>query len=280
MKLLFVVNIVIAINLHGYQRISHDTLLIGQRAHPRDRSRNVTGYAFLHLDRNSALAKAQSKMEEPIAKRQHFDRAQTIGLSSVSSAATACSMPIADGAVWKVSRGFFVNSRNTQQLSAAFLERAVTRAFRRWSCVLHGVERLVIGPLLGVRTDRDGNQINHDAPDGANEIGLARIDGRPDTVALTVLYGIFDGPIEQRGLVEFKMFFDQDHYRFGNSSERRGVIDFESTATHESGHAMGLDDIYSANCADVTMFGTSTFDEIKKRTLESPDIAGLLDLYD
>jgi len=286
--LLLVVAAALAIDLKQYQRLSHDTLLLGERKHPRNATRKVSGYAFLHLDHASELARAQRLKATPVSKHLHFDRrsrSQIVAAGDRVSSAVGfgdCSMPIADGAVWKSSHGYFINARNSLQLSAVFIERAIGRAFRRWSCVLHSpsIERLVIGPLLSVRTDRDGNQMNSDAPDGANEIGLATIGDRPGTIALTVLWGVFSGPPNDRELTEFDMFFDQTHYRFGNSSTRSGVVDFEATATHEAGHVMGLDDIYDFECADVTMFATSAIDETKKRTLESADVDGVTDLYD
>lgn len=262
-----------AIPLHKYQRVSHDTLMLETRPHPRNATRSVRGYMFLHLDRESKLAMAQNELPPPVGKDLHFHK------RTRSIASSSCSRPIAEGAVWKTSHGYFINAHNNQHLSPIFIEMAMQRAFRRWACVVNGpgVERLVIGPLLGVRLDRNGDSIKHDSPDGFNEIGFARIDGKPGTIGLTVLWGDFDGPHPE--LVEFDMMFDQAHYRFGNSSETRGVIDFEATATHEAGHAHGLDDIYVSQCSDVTMFATSNVDETKKRTLDKADIDGVFRMY-
>ena len=263
-----------AVDLRGFSRLSHDTLALGEKRHPRNHTARVKGYALLHLDHNSQLARAQRRLPSPVAKALHFSRKQF-----AQSAAEPCASPIADGAAWRTSRGYFINARNTQGLSAAFLERAMGRAFRRWSCVLERTNRLVVGPLLGVRTDRDGSAIRADAPDGVNEVGLTRIDGRSGTLALTILWGIFDGPESQRELTEFKMLFDEVHYSFGNASERGNVIDFEATATHEAGHVHGLDDIYGDDCSDVTMFATSAAGETNKRTLDDADIAAARELY-
>jgi len=279
--------VVHAVEFHQYDRLSHDTLKLGERPHPHNHTRRVQGYAFLHLDERSDAARAQNRLPPPTAKSVHFrrsERAQLAGEAGGDGVAldAGCTAPISDGAVWRTARGYFINARNSQGLSAAFIERAVARAVRRWACVLESrTERLVIGPLLGVRSDRDGSAIRSDRPDGANEIGLATIDGRPGTVALTVLWGVFDGPAAERELTEFKMFFDQAHYRFGNATEQgAAVIDFEATATHEFGHAHGLDDIYESRCTGVTMFATSALGETNKRTLEGSDIAGVVDQYD
>jgi hypothetical protein len=57
------------------------------------------------------------------------------------------------------------------------------------------------------------------------------------------------------------------------------VMDLQNIATHELGHAVGLDDIYTSTCSEVTMYGYSTYMETKKRTLEQPDIKGISGIY-
>jgi hypothetical protein len=269
--ILFIVGVCTAkVNIGRFNRISHDTLYMGEHRHPRNASKTVHGYAFLHYHHKSDVARAQSSDFPPVGKANHFKR-NNIPLDR-------CTVPLADGAGWKTSRGYFINSLNTQQLSPAFLEQTIARSLRKWNCALD--DRLVIGPLLGVRNNLDGNAIQIDVPDGINEIGLGTIVGRPGTIAFTVLYGIFSGPVEERELTNFKMIFDQSKYIFGDASQRFGVIDFESTATHESGHVFGLDDIYDDRCSDVTMFATSQPDETKKRTLEKSDVNGVQQIYD
>jgi hypothetical protein len=60
-----------------------------------------------------------------------------------------------------------------------------------------------------------------------------------------------------------------------NSPDVQGIL------THEFGHWMRLLDIYSpSTCSDVTMWGSATFGETKKRTLEQADVDGFLSLYD
>ena len=57
------------------------------------------------------------------------------------------------------------------------------------------------------------------------------------------------------------------------------VMDLQNIATHEFGHGIGLDDVYNSECSEVTMYGYSDYGEIKKRTLEQPDVTGLQKLY-
>jgi hypothetical protein len=181
--------------------------------------------------------------------------------------------------VWKSSYGYYIYAKNKQQLSTRYLTSSVSHASDAWNCALRTDNRLVIGPLLQVREDLSGRDIFIDSPDGKNIIGLGTIDGKQGTIAVTIVWGIFSGPEAAREIIEFKMIFDEDHYSFGNSSLRTGVIDYESTATHEMGHAYGNEDIYDPACADVTMYGLSAENEIKKRTLEVPDVEGIQSLY-
>jgi len=57
------------------------------------------------------------------------------------------------------------------------------------------------------------------------------------------------------------------------------AMDLQNIATHETGHGIGLADVYSTSCSAVTMFGYSSYGETQKRTLETADIAGLQKLY-
>ena len=57
------------------------------------------------------------------------------------------------------------------------------------------------------------------------------------------------------------------------------AMDLQNIATHETGHGIGLADIYTSSCSAVTMYGYSWYGETIKRTLEQPDITGLQKLY-
>lgn len=56
-------------------------------------------------------------------------------------------------------------------------------------------------------------------------------------------------------------------------------MDLQNIATHEMGHAIGLADIYTSECSEVTMYGSSSMGETKKRTLAAADISGIRALY-
>ena len=57
------------------------------------------------------------------------------------------------------------------------------------------------------------------------------------------------------------------------------AMDLQNIATHETGHGIGLADVYTSSCSAVTMYGYSDYGETQKRTLEQPDITSLQILY-
>ena len=81
-----------------------------------------------------------------------------------------------------------------------------------------------------------------------------------------------------KAIVEFDIMFDTD-WIWGDASTGAWVVDLQNIATHELGHGIGLADIYSTTCSDVTMYGYSGYGDIDGRTLEQPDITGLQTLY-
>lgn len=62
------------------------------------------------------------------------------------------------------------------------------------------------------------------------------------------------------------------------NSINRGM-DLQDIATHETGHGLGLSDVYQGSCSAVTMYGYSSYGETQERTLEQPDITGLQLIY-
>jgi hypothetical protein len=259
-----------------------------RKRHPRDARRFVHGYAFLNLHR-STLAARHSAAGGPTRrdKHHHFQRNLTTHESAAShlharelyAALPTCTGPISDGTAWRTSRGYYVHTKNRNGLTSAFIVDALQRANDAWHCGMRPFEKLVEGPLLGVVDSSSGTAINLDAPDGTNQIGFASIQGHAGTVAVTIVWGIFDGPLYQREIIEYDMIFDGDHYAWGDAAQNRNVMDLRAIATHETGHSYGLDDIYDPLCGDVTMYGTSSEGETTKRSLDKRDLQGLSLLY-
>lgn len=113
-------------------------------------------------------------------------------------------------------------------------------------------------------------------PDGKNEVELKNI-GSSNTIAYTIVWGVFSGPLSSRELVEWDTVFNT-HYPFGDATINPEVMDYQNVGTHEFGHALGLGHPDNS-CAEETMYAYADFGETKKRTLESGDIAGVNKLY-
>ena len=58
-----------------------------------------------------------------------------------------------------------------------------------------------------------------------------------------------------------------------------GYYDVQNIATHEVGHWLMLGDLYNKPAKQHTMYGYGAMAEVKKRSLESGDIAGILVIY-
>ena len=78
--------------------------------------------------------------------------------------------------------------------------------------------------------------------------------------------------------VESDILFDND-FAWGNATADSTKMDLQNIATHEIGHTLGLSDVYTTSCTAVTMYGYSRNGDTEKRTLETPDIVGLLKIY-
>lgn len=116
-----------------------------------------------------------------------------------------------------------------------------------------------------------------DYPDGRNEYSMGNYP-QNGVIAVTVIWtGV---PIGSKGrqIIEFDVMFDKD-FTWGDATVNPTVMDLQNIAVHESGHGIGLGDIYSSNCSEVTMYGYSNYGETKKRILEQPDITGLQKMY-
>jgi hypothetical protein len=120
--------------------------------------------------------------------------------------------------------------------------------------------------------------INLDATDGVNGIVFADLSA-VHAIAITYVWGRFGGPVDQRRIVEFDMILDDTEYTWGDATTNSALMDVQNVATHELGHALGLNDIYQNVCSAVTMYGYSGYGEISKRTLEQADVIGLRELY-
>jgi len=184
---------------------------------------------------------------------------------------TACYGFLASGAKWKALEPWIVNASNSRGLSGDFVFANLGENISKW-------ENAAVFDILGngILT-LDVLLADTVAPDNQNEVYFANVSSQ-GAIAITIVWGIFGGPPSGRELVEWDQVYDDIDYDWSSVGEV-GKMDFENIATHELGHSVGLGDLYNSGCSEETMYGYAAFGEIKKRDLNSGDIAGVSKLY-
>lgn len=77
----------------------------------------------------------------------------------------------------------------------------------------------------------------------------------------------------------YKMYFNTYFTWSTASGGESGKYDVQSVATHEFGHWLTLYNLYDSTDSEKTMYEWTASNEIKKRTLDSDDIAGINYIY-
>lgn len=215
----------------------------------------VHGFAFIHY-------------------KQGFARPEKPG-GSKPSKASSCYAFLASGVKWKVAEPYVFDETadNIDQLpSAALLLTEFATAVAKWE-VAAGKDILGAGSLGTVFPDQLGT-----LPNELNEVTFGSIPGA-DVIAITYVWGVWSGPPSGRQLLEWDMVFNIG-WGWGDELTNPGntLMDFLNVATHELGHAVGLDHP-SDSCTEETMYAYADYNETKKRDLNAGDIAGIQKLY-
>ncbi len=183
---------------------------------------------------------------------------------------STCYNFLASGAKWKVSESWVMNPTTTSGLNASFVFSHLSEDIQKWETAA-GYNIFGIGSLTSLPLSAEST-----SPDGVNEIYFGSI-AEPGVIAVTIVWGVFRGPLPQRSLVEWDQVYDQDDYAWSTIGES-GKMDFDNIATHELGHAAGMG--HPANtCTEETMYAYADYGETKKRDLNAGDITGIKALY-
>ncbi len=219
----------------------------------------VEGFAFVHYKEN---------FEKPTGRGENVRALPT----------SSCYKFLATGAKWKSVEPYLVNPVNTKGLNETFVRDDVAFDINKWEDAANGIVGDGISKnILGDEVQGIVDGIDLQSPDNKNEIYFADVD-YPGAIAVTVIWGVFSGPIQARKLVEWDQVYDDVDFDWSATGEA-GKMDFENIATHELGHSVGLNDLYDAKCSEQTMYGYADYGETKKRSLESGDIKGVKTLY-
>lgn len=188
-------------------------------------------------------------------------------LRAPKAPATKCYAVMADGAKWKNVENWTVFPTNSG-LSASFLLNNTALNMGKW-------ETAAVANILGNGSQGVGVPSDPYVLDEKNEVSFADLEA--NTIAVTVVWGVWSGPVFSRRIVAWDQVFNTD-YPWSSTGEAN-KMDYENISSHELGHSMGLSDIYTASCAEVTMYGYGALGETKKRNLETSDKTGINLLY-
>ena len=159
---------------------------------------------------------------------------------------------------------YVINPANPQELSADFVGAAVSTSAETWDAAT--------GKELMSDTYTTGAVVY-----GVQDYKNAITFGNYPTAGVIAVTTVWYNPAT-KAIVEFDVMFDTD-WTWGDATADSSKMDLQNIATHEFGHGVGLNDVYDSVCSPVTMYGYSDYGETQKRTLEPPDINGLLTLY-
>lgn len=221
----------------GAVEVAQDVFYLGTRS---DHGRTVEGYAFVHRARSGA---AKGK-----------------------PGGGGCFTYLARDAKWSSAEPWLVDDSGAP--IAGMLAEMATDV-DTW-------ESAAGADIFGNGSNDDGYDADTSALDDRNGAEFAPL-ADAGVIAVTYTWGLFGGPPQGRGLVEWDMIFDSDSFSWSTTGAA-GTMDFRNIDTHELGHAMGLGHP-SGSCTEETMYAFASLGETKKRDLNAGDIAGINGLY-
>jgi hypothetical protein len=185
------------------------------------------------------------------------------------------------GVKWKaLPVDYVINPDNPYGLDQGFVTSAISASAEAWDAE------------TSKELSNDAYEIDYAAEYDVQDYVNAIVFGDHEDSNVIAVATVWYTPRGRR-IVEFDIQFNTD-YRWGNATDppeqceeingttvcyTLDVMDLENIAVHEYGHGLGLDDIYNGECSEVTMYGYSGYNEMKKRSLEQPDIEGIQKLY-
>ena len=165
-----------------------------------------------------------------------------------------------------------MNPDNNDGLSDQEVFDTLVAGFSTWD---DAAETTILG--VGTITD-DILDADTTSTDGVNERYVSDCS-EPGVIAVTITWGVVNGPPFARGLVEMDQVYNHEEFNFAIEGEAL-KMDLLSVGTHEIGHGIGmghtsLDDL----CKDQTMYPYTSIGVTSGQTLEDGDIAGIQNLY-
>jgi predicted Zn-dependent protease len=213
------------------------------------------------------VASAASMQEEKVKVKGDIERIDFIHYAKPGKgAAKDSSCYSLMGVKWQATPvNYYINPTNPQGLTQTFITSAISTAAETWDAT------------TSKELFNNAYQVDYSARygtyDGKNSIAFGPYQQNNVIAVTSVWYNK-----RTKSIVEFDQLYNT-YYSWGDATANSALMDLQNIATHELGHAVGLDDIYNSRCTAVTMYGYSDNGETIKRTLEQPDITGLQKMY-
>lgn len=143
-------------------------------------------------------------------------------------------------------------------------------ALSRWASASNGKVLFTRG--ADTNTDRQAN-------DGKNVITWGRTSGSALAVTYTRYNTATGQVVDVDTIMNNKFAWSWTDQNLHPACASSNTYDAQDILTHELGHWMGLDDHYSADYVNSTMYGYGSKTEIKKDTLTTGDTLGVQAIY-
>jgi hypothetical protein len=211
---------------------------------------------------------AEPKEKEPIDKITfiHYKNGEIKVKGSAARAPTCYSLM---GIKWRSLPVSYVI--NPTGYGKDFVINAISASTGEWDS--HTTANLFDGYTINPNADWDDTV---DKVDYKNEYVFGSYPDNNVIAVTNVWYTRFG-----RQIVDYDVLFNT-YYTWKDCSagtDCSAAMDLQNIATHETGHGIGLGDIYNSACSTVTMYGLSWYGDTGKRTLEQSDITGLQKIY-
>jgi hypothetical protein len=163
------------------------------------------------------------------------------------------------------------NRRDLRSPDAPVVRSAIHAAAAAW---MHWDSRIVLNDTGDTAVAPGTPGTDGTCADGTNVIGWGRFDD-PDAVGEAMM--CLDR--SQHVIRDADIMLNISYWWSDGPNARRQTYDVQEILTHEMGHWLSLQDMYSDTSSAQTMHGSADPNEIRKRTPALGDIAGLQTAY-
>lgn len=198
----------------------------------------------------------------------------SVSPSLVCSLTDPDSSAVVDPAGWHLPSGQWVYRLNTASVPSSIgssnFNTLTQLAFSVWQNAVNNKVTFIAGPITTV---------NRAKYDGQNIITWGRTSGS----ALAITYTWYDqntGVVAETDTIMNKKFpWSWTDQSVSQNCADANSYDAQDILTHELGHWMGLNDEYTSDYVNNTMYGYGSKGEVKKDTLTNGDVTGVSNIY-